>query len=283
MSLDTIKSLSMIDVSKWYLNHKLDTIFPVKWKKVSGGCRVYIQRMTDRLIELGVSIQTQTPVTVVSMDKSTRKIKIGDMLFDAIVLACPGNIATKICTQMKENCSRELISALENISYQPTSKVVHTNTNLIGRKKSTWGVYNIQYDNQHNTLVDHMWYGGASMGTTDDSNTEDIDGVNFSYEHVVPDLCLVSSREVIRDQTGPVLFAGAYLFGDSFHEAAVDSAEHCAVRVLEYLDRPKPSGDSLLHTLKELHVEPVVDSMAMRILDFCVDTLTMFMYRLSII
>jgi predicted NAD/FAD-binding protein len=285
LSLDTIPFVPVLDVGKWYVNHKLDTLSPTTWNKVSGGCQVYTNRLNDRLTEIGVIIKTSSPVTVVTDDDDGKHVRIGDKSFDALVLACPANIAHTICQQIPTVCPKEVTSALGAISYQSTRKTVHTNTHLMDKDPSKWGTYNIQFDNGTNTTVDHMWYGGTSMSTTDDNPTRRsiTGGTEYTYEHVVPNVQLLSSRDIVRKHRGLVAVAGSYLVGDSFHEAAVDSAVQCVRNVMTYLKEPAPSRNSLLYRLKSIQPAPLVDSLLVQIFNRCVDYLTLFMYRIGIV
>ena len=88
-------------------------------------------------------------------------------------------------------------------------------------------------------IVDHMWYGGNAVGTTNyrefyDNNKKLPNQTIFSYQHVLMNENLYKGREkiqYIQGQNG-IYFAGGYLVNDSFHESTIISGLEVAKRIL---------------------------------------------------
>lgn len=116
-------------------------------------------------------------------------------------------------------------------------------------------------------LVDHTWYGGDSIGSTNivpGSIYENDE--RFDYTHCVPDADFDQKRLEISEMNGEqhIYYAGAFLKGDSFHEAGVESALECVQRLASTY-QAQEENRSLRHgsMLVELQRETTVSSSIM--------------------
>lgn len=73
---------------------------------VRGGYRAIIERLTQRLVEMGVEIKTSAPTSSIQKNDSDQfEIQFGDQTqtFDRVVMTTPNNVVHQVCPQLSED------------------------------------------------------------------------------------------------------------------------------------------------------------------------------------
>ncbi|XPF96291.1 NAD(P)/FAD-dependent oxidoreductase [Colwellia sp. RE-S-Sl-9] len=129
---------------RFFHNHGLLNITDrPQWYVIPGGSREYIKPLTESLadcIKLNIHIRHvirhKNNIEIVFEDGTTR-------LFDEVVFACHSDQALGL---LKAPTKSE-INILGNISYSGNEVVLHTDTNLLPKRKLAWASWNYLLDN----------------------------------------------------------------------------------------------------------------------------------------
>lgn len=217
---------------RFFKNHGLlNVVNRPQWRVIKGGSFAYIAPLTNSFrdkIKLNSPvtriIRTQSGVTVISNGASED--------FDHVILACHSNQALA----MLGDASSDEQTILGNIRYQQNSVVLHTDTRLLPKRKSTWSSWNylLQKDNKQPPILTYS----MNILQNIQSDTEfcvtlnaqhkiDSQKILGEYEYSHPEF----NQETIQAQAGWSLingvnhtwFCGAY-WHNGFHEDGVKSA-----------------------------------------------------------
>jgi predicted NAD/FAD-binding protein len=229
VTVERFGEIIVYDVAKWYIDHKLDTFFPVKWSRVKNGVGEYIEKMIIFLESKKVHFKFFKVSEIKKLSDGKLIINNNsEMCFDSVVLATQGIDAVEIVKYF-----RKQKAIIENIVYEPTTRIVaryedNINVDIIPKEISKWCNYNIIYDDNKKIIIDTMHYGGKSLGITNLDDFYEKHNVRpiavYKYDHVVPNKKTHEARNIINKIQGKdrLYFSGGYLFGDSFHEAVIE-------------------------------------------------------------
>ena len=217
---------------RFFKNHGLlNVVNRPQWRVIKGGSHAYI---TPLIKEFKDKIKLNSPVArIVRTEKGVTIISNGTAEdFDQVVLACHSDQALALLG----DASDDEQAVLSSISYQKNSVVMHTDTQLLPQRKSTWSSWNylLQGDKRQAPILTYsmnILQGIESntefcvtLNAKDKINPQKILG-EYEYSHPV------FSQEAVQAQAAwPLIngvnhtwFCGAYWF-NGFHEDGVNSA-----------------------------------------------------------
>ena len=219
---------------RFCLNHGLLQVNDrPQWRTVAGGARHYVQKIAATLPD----IRLNTPVH--SVRRSAGRMQVwsngaGADEFDAVVFAthAPTTLA------MLHDASQTERAILGGVRYQPNTAYLHTDANLMPRRRKVWSAWNYlagaQSDGQRPVCVSY-WLNqlqalpfDAPVIVTLNPHTLPADSkllAKFNYAHPVMDLATVRAQQQLAQIQGKggVWFAGAWT-GYGFHEDGLKSA-----------------------------------------------------------
>lgn len=233
--MEQILDFPAVSLIRFFKNHGflgLDTQH--QWYTLHNGSQSYrellIKPFKDRIQlrkkVLEVSRMADGKVSVLAEDGSSS-------IYDRVILACHADQAYKI---LKDKTPDE-VRLLSKFKYQPNKAVLHTDRNLMPKKKLTWSSWNYRVEKQGEALVPSTIYWMNRLQQV--SNHQDyFVSINPSssidekkiireidYEHPLFDVpAMQAQKELpILNQHGPVYYCGSY-FKYGFHEDAYASA-----------------------------------------------------------
>ena len=109
-----------------------------QWRTVAGGARRYVERLVAQLPD----VRTSSPVTRVRRHDRSVDVEVAGRpaeRFDALVLACHSDQALQVLGDEATLCERR---ALGRIRYQVNRVVLHTDPELLPRRRSVWSAWN---------------------------------------------------------------------------------------------------------------------------------------------
>lgn len=219
---------------RFCLNHGLLQVNDrPQWRTVAGGARHYVHKIAATLPD----IRLNTPVH--SVRRSAGRMQVwsngaGAGEFDAVVFAthAPTTLA------MLHDASQTERAILGGVRYQPNTAYLHTDANLMPRRRKVWSAWNYlagaQSDGQRPVCVSY-WLNQLQalpfetpVIVTLNPHTLPADSkmlAKFDYAHPVMDLATVRAQQQLAQIQGKggVWFAGAWT-GYGFHEDGLKSA-----------------------------------------------------------
>lgn len=203
-----------------------------KWMTVRGGARTYVERIVGKLSDTRVS----TPIRRII--RSTGFVELvtpqGHERFDAVVLACHSDQALKLLahpTDVEQN-------ALSDVRYQPNRCLLHTDENLMPRRRRAWSAWNyLQVNDTDNTRPVALTY-WMNMLQPLPFKTQLFETLNppvapvagstiaeFEYWHPLLNAAAIRAQQAIAHVQGVnnTYYAGAWL-KNGFHEDGLSSA-----------------------------------------------------------
>lgn len=203
-----------------------------QWKTVVGGSNQYVAPLTQRFFE---NIRLNKPVSRV--ERKNKKVvlffKDGSYeRFDEVILATHADTSRHLVY----NLDKEENDLLSLFDYQDNEAILHTDINVLPKKKRTWASWNYRIpaiENSHASVTYNMnmLQGIESKHTYSVSlnQTQDIDPEKIirriNYHHPVfhpgRDLAQSQHHKMIRRRG--ISYCGAY-WGYGFHEDGVRSA-----------------------------------------------------------
>ncbi|WP_018698285.1 NAD(P)/FAD-dependent oxidoreductase [Amorphus coralli] len=121
-------------------NHRLIDRQRPTWRTVSGGSRVYVNRMLNRILRQG-TLRLATPVQRIERD--AHGVTIVDATghrdrFDAVVLACHSDQALALLDRPSTD-ERAILGA---VGYRPNTVYLHRDRSLMPRRRQVWSSWN---------------------------------------------------------------------------------------------------------------------------------------------
>jgi len=203
-----------------------------QWKTVVGGSKQYIAPLTQSFFE---NIHLNKPVSRVERKNNEVKLFFKDGTnepFDEVILATHADTSRRLVVDIDKE-ENDLLSLFD---YQDNEAVLHTDINVLPKKKRTWASWNYRIpaiENSHASVTYNMnmLQGIESEHTYSVSlnQTQDIDPEKIirriNYHHPVfhpgRDLAQSQHHKMIRRRG--ISYCGAY-WGYGFHEDGVRSA-----------------------------------------------------------
>ncbi len=222
------------------------------WRTVTGGSRSYVRKLAE---SLGGRIRLNSPVETLLRSGDSTLVRTPDFeeTFDHVVFATHSDQALHILGSEATPDERRLLGA---IRYEPNEAVLHSDTNLMPRRRGTWSSWNamarsadrfdrvasvtywmnrLQNLDRHRPLF-------VSLNPPTGPEPDKVHG-HFSYAHPQFDTNAVAAQRGIAGIQGRLntWYAGAYL-GYGFHEDGLQSGLHVAAA----LGSPAPWYDSVV-------------------------------------
>jgi predicted NAD/FAD-binding protein len=210
-----------------------------KWRTVVGGSHQYVKALTAPMRD---RIHLNTPITAVTRHWDRVEVTprgAEPVEFDEVVFACHSDQALRMLTDASDR-ERELLSA---IPYQRNEAVLHTDRNLLPRRRRAWASWNYHLLAEPPPLTTVTYHMNRLQSLSADrefcvtlNHTAAIDPSKIiktiQYAHPVFNEAGRVAQRHVGDISGKnrTHFAGAY-WGWGFHEDGVASA----VRVAEQM------------------------------------------------
>jgi predicted NAD/FAD-binding protein len=217
-----------------------------QWRTVSGGGRVYVRRLLERLpaVRLGCPVQRVVRhAGGVAIDSPGRQ---GER-FDAVVLACHSDQALALLGDPSADERR----LLGEVRYQPNRVVLHTDAALLPRRRRAWSAWNyLAVDDPDGSrpvsvsyLINRLQplpFRTPVIVTLNPAIEPDPRSVidEFEYAHPLLDTAAIAAQGALAGLQGrrATWYAGAWL-GYGFHEDGLKSAHAVASSVEEHAAR----------------------------------------------
>lgn len=204
-----------------------------EWRTVDGGSREYVKRLTAPFAD---KIRTNQSVVQIERNDGMQTVISSDgsrESYDHVALACHADEALQLLSEP----TAEEQSVLGNIRYQSNRAVLHTDTNLLPRRKAAWASWN--YLGTGKDRRDQLLCVTYLMNRLQDLPTEMPVMVTlnpcreiapekiidtFDYEHPLFNIAAIQSQPKLWGLQGKqnTWFCGAY-FGSGFHEDGVQA------------------------------------------------------------
>lgn len=209
-----------------------------QWYTVEGGSQSYVSRLEASMRGKGVDIRLGAGVDAVRRTGGGVEIKSHAMdwtHFDEVVFATHSDDTLKVLA----DADAQERASLGAVKYQPNDIVLHSDTNMMPKRRSTWASW--VYTEDRNAVSDRIdltyWMNSLQPIPMDDLhfvtlNTkrtirEDLIYDQVTFRHPVFDLAAIAAqREVARfNGSRNTWFCGAWM-RNGFHEDGLASAMH---------------------------------------------------------
>ncbi|RUO25599.1 FAD-dependent oxidoreductase [Aliidiomarina minuta] len=227
---------------RFFMNHGLLNVQDrPQWAVIKGGSRSYIPALTAGFKD---NIYLNCRIQSITRSEQGVQLHLGDgsiREFDEVVLACHSDQALQLLADPSEAES----GILGAIPYQPNEVVLHTDTNLLPKRRAAWASWNyLLPKGEHKTAqLSSVTYDMNILQSLDTkqtycvtlNNTAMIDDSKilrrFVYQHPVYSLQSLAARARRTEICGQnrTHFCGAYWY-NGFHEDGVHSAFDVAHR-----------------------------------------------------
>jgi predicted NAD/FAD-binding protein len=210
-----------------------------QWRVIKGGSRSYLDPLTEGFSK---SIMLNANINRIRRLGDSVELIMSDgriLAYDHVVLACHSDQALSLLG----DASLAERSALKAIPYEQNEVVLHTDENLLPRKRVAWSSWNYLLRDRFQERAILTYNMNILQGIKSDSTfcvtlnaTESISPEKiidrFNYSHPVFSLESVQAASLIEQINGNnnTWFAGAYL-GNGFHEDGVVSARQVAMSI----------------------------------------------------
>lgn len=241
---------------RFFDNHGLlNVVNRPQWRVIKGGSRSYIAPLIKGFAD---KIKLNSPVTQVLRSKHKVAVVANQQpdYYDEVIFACHSDQALALLGDASDD-ERRILSA---IPYQKNSVVLHTDTRLLPKRRSTWSSWNYRLQNDDTrppVLTYSMNILQGIKGPTEfcvTLNAPDLidpDKILGSYEYSHP---VFSRASVAAQAAWPLIngvnrswFCGAWC-ANGFHEDGVNSA----LRVVDQLLWQASPGAEKLQMEREL-------------------------------
>ena len=215
---------------RFFINHGLLQLTDrPAWRTIQGGSQNYVRALHADFagrthLGLGIRAIERTPDGVLIHDTSGES-----RLFDEVVLATHSDQALNLLHEP----SRREIEILARIRYRPNTAILHTDTNLMPRKRAAWASWNYLETRNGPAARSEIsltyWMNALQPLTTDapvlvtlnpqqDIRPDTILAID-EYDHPVFDSAAIAAQQELPEIQGEggVWYAGAWM-GSGFHE-----------------------------------------------------------------
>lgn len=234
-TLSDMRAFPLMFFVRFFLNHGLlDVTNRPQWYVIKGGSRAYIPPLISGFAQ---NIRLSSPVESItrSNDRVLLHVNGTTEWFDEVIFACHSDQVVK----MLGDPSREELSILGDMAYQANEVVLHTDTNLLPKRKAAWASWNYLLEGQEDeqqrlpsltynmNILQHVQSKHTFCVTL--NSTEQIDESKilrtFTYDHPVFTTESIAAQQRKSEIQGVsnTWFCGAYWY-NGFHEDGVRSA-----------------------------------------------------------
>lgn len=232
-SLQEMRDFELKFFVRFFYNHGLLNISDrPQWHVIKGGSREYIKPLTRRFAD---KIRLNSDIKQVTRGNTGISLEFADgttQIFDDVVFACHSDQALKLLG----DASEQEQSVLGNIPYSKNEVVLHTDINMLPKRKLAWASWNYRLDSNNPRPAAVTYNMNILQGLKTDTTycvtlnqTEQIDKSkilrSFVYHHPVfnkQSMAAQQQRDTICG-TNHTHFCGAYWY-NGFHEDGVRSA-----------------------------------------------------------
>jgi predicted NAD/FAD-binding protein len=204
-----------------------------EWRTVAGGSREYVRRLSAGFSD---RIRVGDPVVEVRRNGGTQTLITRDgqrETYDHVVLACHADQALEMLAQPTV-AEREILGT---IRYQPNTAVLHTDTQLLPKRKRAWASWNYlgtgASPSEQQLCVTYLMNKLQKlqtrtpiMVTLNPCKDVDPDKIiqTYDYDHPLFDTTAIASQPRLWELQGQqnTWFCGAY-FGSGFHEDGIQA------------------------------------------------------------
>ena len=203
-----------------------------KWMTVRGGAKTYVERIVGKLRDARIS----TPIKRIVRGAGFVELVMehGHEQFDAVVLACHSDQALELLARPTDTERNELSA----IRYQPNRCVLHTDANLMPRRRRAWSAWNyLQVNDADNVrpvaltywmnLLQPLPFKTQLFETLNPpvEPRKDLVLAEFEYWHPLLNQAAIKAQQQITNVQGlnQTYYAGAWL-KNGFHEDGLSSA-----------------------------------------------------------
>lgn len=203
-----------------------------EWRVIKGGSKAYVEKLTQGFKD---NIRLNTPIESVSRNLDSVVVKPKNQpaeLFDWVFFACHSDQALA----MLEDASNDEIAVLGAIPYQNNQIVLHTDINLMPKKKLAWAAWNYHLTEQPLNLA-AVTYNMNILQSLDSpepflvtlNHTSKINPnkiiktLNYTHPVFTPEGITAQLRHADISGVNRTGYAGAY-WRNGFHEDGVASA-----------------------------------------------------------
>lgn len=233
--MEQILDFPAVSLIRFFKNHGflgLDTQH--QWYTLHNGSQSYrellIAPFRDR-------IRTDSKVTSVrrlpGAGVAVKTTEGEEQIFDKVIMACHADQSYRILGEKTIHEER----LLSKFKYQPNKAVLHTDRNLMPKKKLAWSSWNYRVEQNGSELVPSTIYWMNRLQQVSEQRdyfvsinpSSQLDETKIireiDYEHPLFDVpAMTAQRELhLLNETGPVYYCGSY-FKYGFHEDAYASA-----------------------------------------------------------
>ena len=253
-SLSQMEDVEFTFFVKFFHNHGLLNIADrPQWYVIPQGSRSYLTPLCEPFKK---NIKLSADILAITRSNGKVQVHFTDRpseIFDDVVIACHSDEALTLL----DDASKDECEVLAAMPYRANSVVLHTDKNLLPKRKKAWASWNYQLSNDRDKAASVTYNMNILQGIKSKhtfcvtlNQKEDIDPKEilreFTYHHPI-----FSAHSVKAQKQRPLIcgvnhthFAGAY-WHNGFHEDGVRSAVEVAKRFdcsLDYL------SDSSLHS-----------------------------------
>jgi predicted NAD/FAD-binding protein len=240
--VETMASFPAASLARFFANHGLlDLRNRPQWRTVCGGSHEYVKRM---LQPLQGNSTCQDPVTAVRRSANGVTVhaeKSGATSFDAVVFACHADQAL----QLLDSPTAREHSVLSAFRYQRNRAVLHSDEELMPRRKTVWSAWNyLTSEGRRGTDAVSVSYWMNCLQRLEQAPPLFVTLnplrepraarviAEMAYDHPVFDRQAVAAQERLTSLQGDngIWYCGSY-FGYGFHEDALRSAVDVAHRL----------------------------------------------------
>lgn len=234
---------------RFCLNHRLLQVEGrPQWRTVLGGSREYVKAMLESLADARLN----SPVHQIR--RSGGKVHIqtasSQEMFDAVILACHAPTSAQILDLSQQE--QEILGA---VRYQHNEAVLHTDQNLLPRRRAVWSAWNYMSTSGQgleravsvsyliNRLQPVPFETPVIVSLNSHISIDEQKVIQrFSYEHPVMDQAAIDAQQRLHTIQGvnQVWFCGAWC-GYGFHEDGLKSAINVAA---DFGIKPPWQGDA---------------------------------------
>jgi predicted NAD/FAD-binding protein len=233
-SLEDVRRFPLLRFAEFFADHRLFNIWRQQaWRTVSGGSRRYVEKLAWPVLRTA-----RLGNAALAIERHVDHVRLRDDAgqwdrFDQIVLACHADEALAILGADAAEAERHALSAFR---YAPNRTVLHTDLNLMPRRRAVWSSWNYvaRQPSRQGPIAVTYWMNRlqnidptcplfVTNNPTDDP-AADRTLAEFDYSHPLYDHRAFAAQELLPQLQGKrrTWFCGSY-FGFGFHEGALAS------------------------------------------------------------
>jgi predicted NAD/FAD-binding protein len=205
------------------------------WRSITGGSRRYVDALLARFRG---KLRVATPIETIVRDANNVRLMTasGEIIScDEVVLACPADRALAMLAE-PSGAEKTILSAFP---YTGNEAVLHTDTNVLARRRRCWGAWNVHRRHDNNAKVAVTY----NMNMLQNLDARETYCVSLNEDTIAPDRVIARmhyrhprftlARAAAQARRNELMrvnrtsYCGAY-WGFGFHEDGVESAKKVA-------------------------------------------------------